>query len=261
MTHGDGPIEAYLDELLGRLRGEPRDIRRALCEAEDHLYAIAHAEVAAGADQHNAETKAIAQFGAAGTVANALNSGLPLAARTGPRSLPSQLTAVVGVGLVAIGLSGFLEQAMTWIWGSRFTFADPAGTRYPASACQHWESLHPHAATCMQAYVAESMADGLAQRYLAGLAGIAVLLTLVLIRRRRGQALAGSFGGVIPALLGTAAFGVAAVIFAALGADRLRVAAGNGAGQWLSAAVISAACAIGYLWVVTRLARRKALPA
>jgi hypothetical protein len=247
MNDSDGPIESYLDELLARLHGRPRDVRRALHEVEDHLYTHAEAAAAAGADPADAEADAIATFGSASAVARGFNTALPVSARGGLlRALAVQLTALAGIGLVAIGVSGLVEGAMARIWGQVFTVADPPGTRYSAAACRYWESIHPHAATCAQAYVAESLGDGLFQRYAAGLLGVVVLLTWTFLRRRRRLPIIGPLTATVPTALGATAFGVAAAIFAALAGDRWHLAADYGAGQWLSAAVVAAVIAAGY---------------
>lgn len=256
MNDADGPIEPYLDELLERLHGRPRDVRRALHEAEDHLYTHADAAAAAGMDRAEAEAEAIARFGSPGAVARGFNTALPLGARIGlVRALAAQLIALAGIGLVAIGISGLLEGAIARIWGQTFAVADPPGTLHSATACRYWESIHPHATTCAQAYVAESMSDGLLQRYAAGLLGLVVLLVWTFVRRRRRLPLIAPLTGVVPAAFGMAAFGVSAAIFAALAGDRIRVSAGNGAGQWLSAAAVATVAAIGYAWVFLRTSR------
>ncbi|MGH3745728.1 MAG: permease prefix domain 1-containing protein [Mycobacteriales bacterium] len=256
MSDPDGPIESYLDDLLARLDGRPRDVRRALHEAEDHLYAHADAAVRAGADPGDAEADAVARFGPPATVARSLNAALPLTARHGLiRTLAVQLTALAGVGLVAIGISGLVEALLARIWGEASVVADPPGTRYSATACHYWESLHPHAATCAQAYVAESMADGLFQRYAAGILGLAVLLVWIAVRRRLRRPVVRPLTDMVPAVLGAAAFCVAAVIFAGLAVHRLRLASGDGAGQWLSAAAVATIVGIGYAALSLRSVR------
>jgi hypothetical protein len=261
MTSDDSPVEIYLDALLDRLRGEPREIRRALSEAEDHLYSAVTEATQSGTERHQAETDAVAAFGTSAVVAAAFNSAGP--STSGPRmwrALAGQLTTLAGIGLVAIGLSGGLERAMTAAWGRVFVFADPTGTQYPASACRYWESIHPHATGCTQAAIAESMADGLVQRYAAGVIGVVILLLVAAIGRRQGTSLAGALAAPVPIVIGAASFTVAAVVFVALGLDRIRIANGNGAGQWLSAAVLSVMFAAAYLTLFWQRARHRGVP-
>lgn len=258
MSRDGEPVEAYLDELLARLHGRPRDVRRVLRETEDHLYAEAEALAAAGADPVDAEREAVTRFGSPATVAHGLNRALPITARGGAmRALCVQLLALAGIGLVAVGVSGLVEAAWARLWGLASVVADPPGTQYSATACHHWESLHPHAATCAQAYIAEAMSDGLFQRGVAGLAGIGVLAVWFLVRRRRRLPLLDPLTALVPVVLGVAAFCVAAVLFAGLAADRYRMAGGDGAGQWSSAGVVAAVGAIAYGVLFVRSARRR----
>jgi len=124
-------------------------------------------------------------------------------------------------------------------------FADPPGTTYPASSCSHWMALHPHAATCTSAYLAESLADGLDARYAAGVLGVVVLAAIVIFRRRR-QLTVIVLPSPVAALITGGVFCAATIALAALATDAIRVAHGNGAGQWLSAAIVAFLVAGGY---------------
>jgi hypothetical protein len=134
---------------------------------------------------------------------------------------------------------------MTSLCGLRFMFADPPGTTYPASSCRYWMSLHPRAATCTSAYLAESLADGLNARYAAGVLGL-VVLAAIAVRRQLRRAPLISPPTPSTALIAVAIFGAAAVAFAALAADAIRVSHGNGAGKWLSAAFVALLVCVGY---------------
>ncbi len=56
-------LDEYLDELLGRLHGEPRTARRLLAEAEDHLLTATRTGIATGLDPASAARAATASFG------------------------------------------------------------------------------------------------------------------------------------------------------------------------------------------------------
>lgn len=257
MSQGDGPIENYLDDLLGRLSGRPSEVRRALREAEDHLYSDADARVAAGEDRHAAELETVARFGNAAAVAESFN----LTHRTATlREVIEQLIALAGLGLVAIGISGLVEIAMTAIWGKVWVFADPPGTHYQAASCRYWESLHPHAVGCAQVYVAEAMSDGLLYRFVAGTVGLVVLAVLVVMGRRSGRRIRGVLATPVTVVLGGVASSAAAAVFLAVGADRLTTGSGHGAGQWLSAVVVSVPIAAAFGWAALRRIRRVGLP-
>src|ERR1700710_2618036 len=64
------PIEDYLDQLMGELRGTPRETRRLLGEAEDHLRETAERlKRQQGYDEPAAQWEAVRQFGSPAEVA------------------------------------------------------------------------------------------------------------------------------------------------------------------------------------------------
>jgi len=253
-------IETYLDDLLAGLVGEAGAVRRMLTETETHLYSGVEQAVARGVERDDAARAAVARFGPAERVAKLWTASAP------PKPMPpltvmlrraaTQLAPLAGVGLVAIGISGLIARAMTSLWGLRFMFADPPGTTYPASSCSYWMSLHPHAATCANAYLAESLADGLNARYAAGFLGVVVLAVIALRRRLRHTPL---ISPPMPstALSAVALFGAATIALAALAADAIRVSHGNGAGKWLSAAVVALIVCVSYGFAYLRSTRRR----
>jgi hypothetical protein len=260
MTERSDIIESYLDDLLSDLVGEAGAVRRMLSETEAHLYADLDRGLARGLGGDDAARAAILHFGSAERVGHEWSASAP------PKPLPplstmlrrgtTQLAPLMGVGLVVIGISGLLARVMTSLWGLRFMFADPPGATYPASSCSHWMSLHPHAATCTSAYLAESFSDGLGARYAAGLLGVAVLAVLAVHRWRRQMSLVG-MPSPVAALVAGGVFCTAAVALTALTADAIRVAHGNGAGQWLSAAIVALLAALTYGFAYLRSARRR----
>jgi hypothetical protein len=256
MTEHSDLIERYLDELLAGLRGDAASVRRMLTEAEEHLYADRQAGIARGLSERDASQAAVDHFGSPVQVARAwsLEACPP---RPVWRSLPAQFAPLAGVGLVAIGLSGLLARVMTSLWGTTFMFADPPGTTYSNADCRYWESIHPHANSCTNAYLAESLSDGLHARYAAGLLGL-VLLGVIAVRQhhRRGPMIATTPATV--SLTGAIVFLCAAVALAALAADAFRVADDHGAGQWLSGAIVALPVATAYSFAFLRSNRRTA---
>ena len=253
-------IENYLDDLLAGLVGEAGAVRRMLTETETHLYADVDQAVARGMTHDDAARAAIARFGTADRFTHMWNASAP------PKPLPplrvmlrraaKQLAPLAGVGLVAVGISGIIARAMTSLWGLRFMFADPPGTTYPASSCHYWMSLHPRAATCTSAYLAESLADGLNARYAAGIVGL-VVLAVIAVRRRLRRAPLINAPAPSTALIAVAVFLAATVALAALATDAVRVSHGNGAGQWLSAAVVALIVALSYAFIYLHATRRQ----
>jgi len=248
-------IENYLDDLLANLVGEAGAVRRMLTETEAHLYADLDRGVGRGLAPDDAARAAIAHFGPAERIAHEWSASAP------PKPLPplpkmlrngaTQVAPLLGVGLVSIGISGLVARAMTALWGLRFMFADPPGTTYSASSCSRWMSLHPHAPTCTSAYLAESLSDGLDARYAAGLLGLAILGALAVRRSRRHLPLI-TLPSPVTALVAGGVFCAATLALLALATDAIRVAHGNGAGQWLSAAIVALLVAVSYSFAYLR---------
>lgn len=246
-------IESYLDALQPRLSGSPRQVRRMLWETETHLYDAVETGMAAGLSQAEAEWAALERFGGADQVAAAHQAASRLTIVDLTRRLIAQFMPAVAVGLLAIGVSGLIARVMVSVWGRAYVFADAAGTRYSPADCQHWMSLHPQAGTCTQAYLMESVADGLSARYAAGVLGLLLAAALVVAWRRGSTWVAPpsalvSFASALVFLAG----GVALV---AAGLDQLDVAADHGSGQWISGAILALPIGLAYLWRFIRLAR------
>lgn len=244
MIEPSEPIEAYLDGLQQRLTGSPREVRRMVAEAESHLYDALDAGLARGLDQAAAEQAALARFGSLADVGAAHAAERRPSWRELASGAAQQCAPLVAVGLLAIGVSGLVARLMVTVWSSTTVFADPPGTRYTASDCHYWLSIHSHAPTCNAAYIAESMADSLQARYAAGVLGVALVVALLLWRRRRPAR------PVLPAMVlpfvGLVAFGLVGLGLLALGLDDVRIADGHGAGQWLSGAVVALPVAAYY---------------
>lgn len=255
------PVEEYLDDLLGRLHGAPRAVRRMLTETELHLYTAVEVGLSQGLDESTAGQQAVARFGPVDQVAREWNAHAPAASLVAfGRRFAGELSQLAVIGLVAIGISGLLARLMTSLWGLRFMFADPPGTRYTPGQCRYWLAIHPHAGSCTGAYLAESFADGTQARYAAGLVGLGLLAIVAITRRRRGVRLFAP-PTVLTAFTATALFAAAAVALISLGADDLRVSGGNGAGQWLSGAIVALPLAVLYGWGFLHLGRRSPLTA
>jgi hypothetical protein len=250
------PVENYLDELLARLHGAPSAVRRMMAETELHLYTAVEEGLSQGLDVPAAGFQAVRRFGSAEQVARAWNAQAPAEPmRSFVHRLAGELALLAGVGLTAIGISGLLARLMTAMWGLRFMFADPPGTRYTVGQCHYWLRLHPHAAGCTGAYLAESLTDGTDARFAAGVIGVAVLTIVGIQRRRRGIRLL-TPPSTLTAFAAAALFTAASTALLALGADDLRIAGGNGAGQWLSGAVVSFPLAVLFIWLFLRQGRR-----
>jgi hypothetical protein len=231
-------IDAYLDRLLVALRGRPADVRRVLAEAESHLYDAVDAGIDSGLDAEAAVDQALARFGSPGQVARRYRRADVSVLR---ELVPSALL-LVAVGLLAIGASGLLSMGFRAAWGSAFVAGDPPGVTYTAPRCADYEAFHPEARTCAAAAAAHHADEVETYRVAAGLLGVVVLAGWALLRRRRPSALGAVPPSLVPAMA-TAAFGLAG---AALAVQALGGGRDHGAGQWLSAAVVSLVLAGAY---------------
>jgi hypothetical protein len=247
----DELIEGYLDDLQVRLRGTPRQIRRTLREAEEHLHDATEAGVARGLEAGEAERQAVEAFGPAAGVARACNASTWQILR----SLAGQAVALVGVALVAIGLSGAVTAVMVAAGSRTFAFADPPGTHYSAADCAHWLGQHPDADTCARAALDEAVSDGLLQRFATGALGLVVLAAVAFLARRHGTSLGALLTRPVAAIVGATAFGAAAAVLIGLGGNAVTLHSGYGAGQWFAAAGVSVVAAVCFAAVALRRMR------
>jgi hypothetical protein len=216
-------IDAYLDDLVGLLRGRSTEIRRILVEVEEHL----HDAVEAGAT----EAEAIAAFGDPRTIAHRFEPNAPgLLA-----SLVSMAWHLGAIGLIAIGLSGALSLGARATMGSSFVAGDPAGVTYTSARCGDLLRLHPELPSCPRAASAHHADEVAVYRMAAGLLGLGALGVWWLALRRRSSALPYD----LEPLLAAGAFGLAAVVLYGQGAVSLAEGLHHGAGQWLTGAIVA----------------------
>jgi hypothetical protein len=156
------PIEDHLDELLRRTRADARTTRRLLDEASDHLYAAAAELEAGGMSQQEAETEAVRRFGPV----------KPIVRATVRRSLAALVLETLraalflaGCGLLAVGISGLVAFAMN-LWLGRSFVGGVSVFGFGGAS------------------VNETADDAVVLRIIAGLIGLAVLLSYLALRRR-----------------------------------------------------------------------------
>jgi hypothetical protein len=244
------PIESYLDELLGWLRGTPADVRRSLLECESHLRDRADAGIRAGRDPREAASEAVSAFGPARAVARELNGAhRPQAVRTLVTGLTMQGWQLGVVGLLAIGVSGVLAWLLTVPFGTVAVFADAPGTHLDPVSCAHYLSVQPQVSTCVQAALAEGRDDVVVQRIAAGVVGLLLLGVLLWWRRWSTSSVSPELS-MGAALVGVVLFGAVGACLTGYGVDRAVV--NTGAGQWLAAGAVALIVAAGYLVVLGR---------
>ncbi len=251
-----GPIDAYLDALLGALRLDPGATRRVVTEAEDHLHETADALVSNGMDLAAAEEAAVARFGPAELVA----AGFNRVARPGRvrGEVVRSVVVLAGIGLLAIGASGALAAALGAAFGKAFVAGDGPGVAYSTQRCAELFALAPGAPDCAAAATAHHYDEEVGYRLDAGILGAAVLLAYAAYRWRRRPAVpvARSLPSSTFPAVGTALFSTAALGLFVLGTLPLFFSNSNGAGAWLSAAIVSAGVGGAFAWRFVTTLRR-----
>ena len=246
----ESPIELYLDDLLGNLRGTPREVRRALSECEAHLRDAANALQLQGFSEDEAAQRATQQFGEPRAIAAGFNRTLgPAWRRALMLSLLRAGWNLTGVGLIAIGLSGAVAWIAMQATSTGAVFAAPPNTHYGAGACAYWLHLHPSAATCASAALLEGRDDALFQRFTLGVLGCLMLL-ISAVWRRKGRRDAPIDLRMPTALIAITAFGLAGSALTGYGIDR--AVQNTGAGQWLASGGVALTFAIAYVIILLR---------
>jgi len=258
MTSTGDPVENYLDQLYVGLRGSPRQGRRILAEAEDHLREGVADGVAAGLTEREAQEQAISSFGSVRAVVRAHDRRL--------RQVPSLAVLadvamsgwrLLSIGLLAVGASGLVAAAMNSVFGAPFV-GSASGAALPLAGCRHWLSNWPGAHSCAQAYLLESRSDAVSLRIFAGLIGLILLGGYYLARRRgwsRGVLPEGFAPTIAMSLFGAAGFGLLAL---SLSHNSGLGPLPTGPGSYLSGAVVALAMAAAFAVQVQRTLLRHA---
>lgn len=251
MTASDDPIEQYLDDLLTRAPGGPREVRTTLAEAEAHLRDAERDARGRGLSAHDAAVDAVRRMGAPDAAVDH-PSLLPWGTRSLRRRLVLGALLVTAAGGLAVGLAGLLARLAVAVWGPRVVgIPFPTGA-YTASDCARWLALYPDAGSCRAAMVQDHANDFLAGTALAGLLGLVAAVAYALLRRRWGtRAVAVALPGGVEQLVGAVlaalvAVGVLAQLLDTLSAQGSR-AYGLAQSVALAVAALVAAVALA-LW-------------
>lgn len=257
MSSPDGsPVEQYLDDLYARLRCAPRQARRILAEAEDHLREAVSDGLAAGLTRAEAEEQAISGFGSVRAVVRAHDRA---AGRFPGRAVLFDLSLaglkLGGIGAVAVAASGLVALAMNLLFGPRFVGGTGRGIAYPAASCRWWLADNPGAHTCAQAAAAEGSVDAVTLRLAVGVLGLILLLAYSLAPRGRSRHVLpdGFVPTIAVSLFGAAGLGLA--VLATAGGPGIRVV---GPGWYLSGALVALVMAAAYALPLNRALLRRA---
>jgi hypothetical protein len=252
----DGTVEQYLDELYGRLRGAPRDARRILAEAEDHLREAVTDGLAAGLTQHEAEEQAVSGFGSVRAVVRAHDRG---AWRFPGRAVLFDLALaglkLGGIGALAVAASGLVAAAMNLVLGPGFVGGTGHGISYPAASCRSWLADNLAVHTCARAAVLENSVDAVSLRLAVGVLGLILLLAYSMAPRRRSRHVLPD--GFVPTVA-VSLFGVAGAGLAVLAASGGPVVSAVGPGWYLSGALVALVMAAAYVLPLNRALLRQA---
>ncbi|MDX6278136.1 MAG: hypothetical protein QOJ72_2264 [Nocardioidaceae bacterium] len=249
MTSSDR-IDAYLDELLTRLRGPADVIRSTLAEAEAHLRDAADAETARGLSPDEAQLKAIADFGSAREVSMVANRDVAaLSAAQLTAALAGAGARMVAVGLGAVAVAAVAARALATVTSTHFVFGAPAGARFSAAQCRHFLDLHPSASRCTAAAGLENANDATFLHLAVAVVGLLAIGLVLLLARRLGPP-AGAVRtpvptGIVPAI-GATVFGTVGVALIAAGLSNAFVAGLWGRGLWYVEGVVALVVATGY---------------
>jgi hypothetical protein len=259
----DGPIEAYLDQLVAGLSGRrPRDLRYLLAETEAHLRDETERGVAAGLPPLQAEAQAVQRMG---PVADLVTAEKKRQATSGTAVVREFLTTGLllgGIGAVAVGISGVLAAGVQLIWGGRVLVDVAPGQTLAAADCVRWLAADPAAPTCRDAAVADWVWEVIGYRIVLGVLGAIALAGYGLLRRNWTRRNAWAILPVsVSDTIAVVLFGIATAWTLALGVDAIVVNAGHGAGQWLSATPVAlAAAAVFAVRLVRDLREHPAVP-
>jgi len=164
--------------------------------------------------------------------------------------LVSATVLFVGIGLVAIGVSGALAAGLGATAGTSFVAGDPPDVHYSAARCADLREYAPGARTCEAAATEHHFTEVVAYRAIAGMLGVAVLTGFVVVRRRarrHGPPAPDVLPRAFVPTVGAAVFGGAAAALAVQSVDLTVAGAGRGAGQFAVGAVVAAPIAAWYL--------------
>lgn len=243
-------IDAYLDDLLTRLRGSAGVIRNTLAEAEAHLRDAAEADVARGMEPEAAQLKAIASFGSVREVSTAANRGvLGLSTTQLSAALAGDAGRMVAVGLGAIAIAAVAARALAAVTSTHFVFGTPAGANLSAEQCRHYLDAQASAASCTSAAALENADDTLLFHLGGAVLALLALGIIFLVARRIGLTASATHTavptGIVPAI-GATVFGTVGVALIAAGLSNAMVSGLWGRGLWYVEGAVALIIAVGY---------------
>jgi hypothetical protein len=237
-------IDEYLDELYGRLHGEPAECRSLLAEAEAHLRDVTAEGVDSGLDEDAAQQAAIAAFGSPARVARSVDRH-PIGTAVTAFALAG--SGLAAVGFIAIGLSAGLARLLAFLTSTQWVYGAPAAQRFTSAQCAHWLAVQPSAQDCGTAAALENSDDSFLftmAGVLVGLVAVAVVVAAALWVRRAGRIPRRRLPRTVVWAVGATGFGGAGVALLAGGIGDVVVRGHWGQGLWYVEAAVSLAFAL-----------------
>jgi hypothetical protein len=236
-------IDRYLDQLLLDLRGDARGIRRILAETEDHLRQASAEAQERGLSASEADQEAIARFGPSKLIARRFQSRLLVwPAAVSIRALVEAGAHLAVVGLLAIGVSGLLNEVFGHAFGAEMVAGDINGVTYTAPRCAELQEYAPAGYSCAEAAAYHHWNETVTYSVAAGILGLLLLAGLWLWRRVDARA-DGIDVEILPdgfvSIVGASVFGLAAGGLGLLTLNQMIAGKGTGSGQYLSGALVA----------------------
>jgi hypothetical protein len=161
--------------------------------------------------------------------------------RIGPlaRELALAALRLVGIGLLAIGVSGMLAFGFGLVAGRAFVAGDAPGVTHSAQSCREFHEDAPHARTCAEAAAKHHFADVIWDRVGAGaVGGLLLAVALALGSRRRAGSLLRLPETLVPTIA-TLTFSVVGVWLVDHGLTLTLRNSDTGGGGYLSAGLVA----------------------
>lgn len=237
------PVEAYLDQVARRLRGDAADARRLLAELESHLLDEVDAARAEGLDDAAARERALARIGSVRTVARAANGGT----RDLLAALMTSAAGLAVVGFAAILTGTLVAELLGHVFSMHAFYGLPGDVNPAAAKVAGWLADQPSATNWHQAATLENADDTLLLRGGASLIGLIGSLVAYAWLRRRHR-------GLPIAVVGATAFGIVGLALVFGGVTGSYTAAEWGTGKWLTDGLVALTVAMAYAGTAARRA-------
>ena len=245
MSGSGAPIDRYLDDVvtLGRAL-PPARLRSLIAEAEAHLRDSAADAAARGLDPLDAERAAVVAFGPASDLVGA-ERAVDAPWRLLALRVAFSGALLGGVGAIAVGLSGVVAAIIRAVAGDRALVDSPGASTLTPANCARWLG-QSSSGSCRSAAMADWANETVYYRIALGILGVIAVMVVARLARRARRSARVLLDRRTSDTIACTLFVTATAVTAAAALQRA-VGTGDGWGQWLSAAVASAATGAVYV--------------